>query len=175
MGSRELQLRPLQTGDIDVLASWAADAVFCERAGWRSDGDVERVQRFWSAQVEGPAPGLIRLGAVSGRELIGYADLRGYGEVRELGYVVGPSSRWGRGLGGQLARAALRFAFSELELSGVTAASLESNLASMRILRSIGMAEVGIDEAGRLASAPSRHVLFRLSRDDWRAQELATI
>ncbi|MDX6283038.1 MAG: hypothetical protein QOH03_4109, partial [Kribbellaceae bacterium] len=98
-------------------------------------------------------------------ELVGYVDLAG-GEVgwRELGYVVGPSARWGRGLGGVVARLGVEYGFGVLGLAEIRAEALDANVASVRILRSLGMTEVGRGEDDSFLGEPSFYRRFRIGK-----------
>ena len=63
-------------------------------------------------------------------------------EHGELGYRIGCPD-WGRGLGRSAARALVAFAFVHLGLQRVFASVLPTNLASVKILRGLGMAHEG--------------------------------
>ena len=98
--TRPVILRPSDLSDVEALVSWSDDEVFRARAGW-SDQPIQDRRAFWSKQVNEPSPSLIRLAAIFDGAIVGYVDLHGEDEAsRELGFVVGPSSRWGHGLGG---------------------------------------------------------------------------
>ncbi len=54
--------------------------------------------------------------------MVGYVDLHGEGdETRELGFVTGPSGRWGQGWGTLAASAGLVYGFETLELRRIWA------------------------------------------------------
>ena len=95
---------------------------------------------------------------------MGYVDLHGEGHgERELGYVIGPSSQWGRGLGTVVALAGLRHGFEQLDLERIVAEALDANRASVRILQRIGMAEVGRGDEGEYLGQPTFYRRFAMS------------
>lgn len=163
-----LELRPLVASDAETLASWATDPLFCAHAGWKLRSTVEGAIPWWHDAITAPDPLLTRLMAVGSEEPIGYVDLHGDADdVRELGFVVGPSSRWHQGLGTAAARAGLSYGFTTLGLSAIWAEAVEANASSVRILRRMGMTETGAGSAEAFLGAPSRYVRFSLSRDAW--------
>ena len=163
-----MTLRPLEYADADVLAGWAEDDRFCQHAGWtlRSPGAV---RDFWVRQIETPPADLIRLAVTTDEsDLLGYVDLDGDGQrERELGFLVGPSHRWGQGLGGRVAEAGLAHGFVELCLDSIWAEAIVANTASVRILRSLGMRETRRGSVGTFLQDESYHQQFRLNRDEW--------
>jgi RimJ/RimL family protein N-acetyltransferase len=88
--------------------------------------------------------------------------------IRELGYVVGPSTRWGQGLGTALARAGLAHGFDTLDLESVWAEALPANLASVRILRRLGMRADGHGEVEDFLGVPGRFERYRITREQHR-------
>jgi RimJ/RimL family protein N-acetyltransferase len=130
-------LRPLLLADVDEFTSWADDDEFCRVAGWSAGGDV---RGFWTEVVTNPPAALTRLAAVEGGETVGYVDLFGdQPDERELGYVIGPSARWSRGLGRAAAAAGVAHAFGPMRLTAIRAEA--TNEPSARILRALGMSE----------------------------------
>ncbi|TDW95610.1 RimJ/RimL family protein N-acetyltransferase [Kribbella pratensis] len=137
-------LRPLELADVATYALWGRDRRFCEHAGWTMDLPAAEHETHWRTLIEHPKSDLLRRAAVLGDDVIGYVDLAGADpDRRELGYVVGPSDRWGRGLGGIVARLGLDWGFRELGLEEIWAEAVNANRASVRILASLGMTEVG--------------------------------
>lgn len=164
----EMALRPLEHADADVLAAWAEDDRFCQHAGWTL-GSTAAVYDFWVRQVDIPPADLIRLAVTTvENDLLGYVDLAGGGQgERELGFLVGPSHRWGQGLGARAAEAGLAYGFDELLLESIWAEALVANAASVRILRSLGMRETGQGSAATFLQAKSYYQQFHLNRDEW--------
>lgn len=162
----ELRLRPLEPADGPVFAAWGLDRRFCEVAGWRLDRSLAGHEAHWRRLIAEPKVDHLRLAAVLGDEVVGYVDLAG-AEVRwrELGYVVGPSTRWGRGLGGAVARLGINYGFGVLGLREIRAEALDANVASVRILRSLGMTETERGEDDSFLGEPSFYRRFRISAD----------
>src|SRR5690349_21839229 len=110
----QVALRPLVLADVDTYASWSQDRRFCEHAGWTADLPLDEHRAHWRKIVEQPRADHLRLAAVAGVQVIGYVDFAGEEpRRRELGYVVGPSDRWGQGLGGVVARLGLDYGFRQ--------------------------------------------------------------
>lgn len=163
-----MTLRPLERADADVLAVWAEDDRFCQHAGWTLRSPAA-VRDFWVRQVETPPADLIRLAATTDEnDLLGYVDLYGRGQgERELGFLVGPSHRWGRGVGRRVAEAGLSHGFDQLSLDSIWAEAIVANAASVRILRSLGLRETGHGSVETFLQAESYYLQFRLNRDEW--------
>lgn len=156
--------------DAEALASWAVDPVFCAHAGWRLRATADAAVSWWRAAIEDRDPLLTRLLAVHREAPVGYVDLHGVAsDVRELGFVIGPSSRWRHGLGTAAALAGVSYGFTTLGLSTVWAEAVQANVGSVRILRRIGMTETGLGTEESFLGAPSRYVRFSMSRADWSA------
>lgn len=166
-----MTLRPMVVSDAETLASWALDPVFCAHAGWKRRETADGAASWWRAAIAEPDAASIRLLAVRGEEPVGYVDLHGDEScVRELGFVIGPSSRWHQGVGTAAARAGLAYGFTVLDLSAIWVEAVEANTGSVRILRRIGMTETGFGDVETFLGDPSRYVQFRLSRADWSAR-----
>ena len=163
-----LKLRRMVVFDAQTLASWAVDPLFCAHAGWKQRASVDDAVEWWREAIEAPDRLSIRLMAVRDEEPVGYVDLHGDGNgVRELGFVIGPSTRWRQGLGAAAAEAGLSFGFTALGLTQIWAEAVEANIGSVRILRRIGMQETGAGSAEDFLGSPSRYLQFSLSRSDW--------
>ncbi|WP_340289798.1 GNAT family N-acetyltransferase [Aquipuribacter hungaricus] len=161
MSAPEIRLRPLGVADAPVLAGWAKDREFCREAGWSTGLDQDAHLTFWQRHITRPPADLVRLGAVSGEDLVGYVDLHGsLPRLRELGVLIGVRDRWGQGLGLQTARAALAHAFQVLHVDEVWAETLDANTRSVRLLRRLGMQETGRGEAGRFLGQPTFYRRF---------------
>lgn len=158
----------MRPSDVDHFAEWTRDEVFCRHAGWRSGLDPAEGRDFWAQLIAEPPSGLLRLTAVAEPDIVGYVDLHGEDlDERELGYVVGPSARWGAGFGSALAAAGVAYAFESLGLDAVWAEALAANEPSVRILRALGMRETGVGDADTFLGEPTHYVRFRLQRSEW--------
>ncbi|UFU06401.1 GNAT family N-acetyltransferase [Ruania halotolerans] len=163
-----VRLRPLVDADVAMLSSWALDTRFRELAEWSPDLSVAEYRAFWRDLIAAPPPGLLRLGVECADELCGYVDLHGPSEsVKELGFLVGPLERWGRGLGTAAAAAGLAYGFDSLGLQRVWAEAYDTNSASLRILARLGMVEIGPGESGMFDGRPTTYRQFALSREQW--------
>lgn len=69
---------------------------------------------------------------------IGLCGLKLFEGQPELIYVL-EKAYWGRGLATEAARAALRYGFEEVKLERIVAVTRPENVASQRVMRSIGM------------------------------------
>lgn len=166
---RHVTLRPLEAADASVFAAWSADELFCAHAEWTHESDPGEHEAFWDALITRPPKDLLRLAAEGEGELVGYVDLHGHSEnSRELGFVVGPSSRWGQGWGSALARAGLDHGFTELGLQQVWAEAYQANQASIAILRGLKLGPFGDGDVGTFLGQPTRYERFVMKREDWR-------
>ena len=84
-------------------------------------------------------------------------------------------SHWGQGLATEGARAALAFGFRELALNEVVSITVPDNAPSRNVMSKLGMTR---DEAGDFdhpripeGSPRRRHVLYRLSRENYLRQQ----
>lgn len=162
-------LRPLQHTDIATYADWGADRRLCEHAGWTVDLPRPAREAHWLRVVEEGR--VLRLAAVRGDDVIGYVDLHGAdSDHRELGYVVGPSTRWGEGLGTTVARLGLEHGFTVLGLDWVDAEAAETNLASVRILQRLGMTETDDRGVDTYLGVPTPTRCFRITRASYLLQ-----
>ncbi|MEV8373105.1 GNAT family protein [Kribbella sp. NPDC056861] len=162
-----LVLRHLELGDGPAFATWGLDRRFCEHAGWRLDRPLSGHEAHWHRLITVPSPDHLRLAAVAAGELVGYVDFAGASadadpDRRELGYVVGPSTRWGQGLGTAIARLALAYGFGQLGLQEIWAEALDANAASIRILQSIGMTEYARGADDTFLGVPTFYRQFRI-------------
>ena len=165
---RGVSLRPLTIADAVTGSGWAADPVFCRAADWTVGVAPERVRRPSIRLITKPPTDLVRLGAALGGRLVGYVALQGV-EVgrRELGFVIGERTLWGRGLGTAAASAGLHHGFGSMGLSDIWAEALAANVASVRILENLGMRETGVGEQGTYLGLPGLYRQFTLSHDEF--------
>lgn len=165
-----LALRALVAADAATLAAWALDGTFVAHADWTPGLPLDEHERFWRTIIaDPPEPELLRFGAVHDGELVGYVDLYGLALAeRELGYVIGPSNRWGQGLGEAAARAGLEHAFGHLGLRAVWAEAVPLNAPSVRILERIGMRFTGNGDEAQFLGATARYAQYRITAEDYR-------
>ena len=161
-------LRPLRDEDAPTLASWSEDEIFRQCAGWSADLPIEKHVQFWRTMASAPPPELLRVAAIVGNELVGYVDLHGTEpDRRELGFLVGPSTRWGRGLGLRVAAKGVALGLVELGLPEVWAETHPRNAAALAILRKLGMTEFGEGDEEEFLGERERMRQFSLTRDRW--------
>jgi ribosomal-protein-alanine N-acetyltransferase len=93
----------------------------------------------------------------------------------EIGWRLA-ATHWGQGLATEGARAVLRYAFEAIGLGSVVSMTSRHNLRSRRVMERLGMTHNSQDDFDhpRLPMGhPLRpHVLYRLSRDQWRDANL---
>ena len=168
-GEVDLTLRELTQADAETLAGWQTDALFCAHAGWQARESLQEAVGWWHGQISHPDPHLIRLLVLDAQNPVGYVDLHGSGQVeRELGYLIGPSTSWGRGLGTAAARAGVAFGFNGLGLSRIWAEAVEANTASVKVLRRLGMREIGLGSEEDFLGQTSHYVQFEILATEWR-------
>ncbi|MCY7288037.1 MAG: GNAT family N-acetyltransferase [Cryobacterium sp.] len=166
-----ITLRELVSDDARVLAGWQTDPRFAAQAGWRLTSEISDGEGWWRESIRTPDPLLIRLGAVEAETLVGYVDLHGDKvDERELGYLIGPSSRWGRGLATAAAKAAISYGFDQLGLRRVWAEAVAANPASVRVLEKVGLRAIGRGEAETFLGQESHYEQFEILRADWHAR-----
>ena len=158
-------LRELVAADADRIAAWSSDEDFCRAARW-SIRPLEQHREFQHQLIADPPSDLLRLGVVQHGRLTGYVDLHGHdADRRELGFLVGPRSAGGRGLGMAAASAGLNYGFEELDLREIWAEALEANRASIRILQKLGMKETGWGNVDTHLGRPSRYRQFSIAAE----------
>ncbi len=160
-----LTLRPLVEDDAQFLASLQTDPLFAAHAGWRPTSTIADGESWWREEIARPDPLLLRLLAIAADGPVGYVDLYGDGfHERELGYAVGPSARWGRGLGTAAARAGIDWGFDSLRLDRIWAEAVTANTASVRVLEKAGMHHIGRGADEPFLGAPSHYERYEILR-----------
>ncbi|MCY1140090.1 GNAT family N-acetyltransferase [Actinoplanes sp. Pm04-4] len=160
-----IRLRPLEPPDAVTMASWSLDERFRAAAEWSPRLSVAEHEAFQSRLIAEPPAELVRLGVVHAGELVGYVDLHGVEPARrELGFVIGDSRHWGKGLGRQAAQAALDHGFTRMALSEIWAEAWATNTASIRILQGLGMTELAPGDQGEYQGAATHYRRFTLRR-----------
>lgn len=170
-----VHLRSLTAADAGTFASWAEDESFCHQAEWEPGSGHAHYVDFHRRIILDPPAELLRLGAVESRTgaLVGFVDLHGHSmRTRELGYVIGPSPNWGRGLGRAAAWAGLTRGFTALRLERIWAEARASNRASVRILESLAMRET---TTGPQPNGPQGHSgmrRFEITADEFASRDV---
>ncbi len=65
-----------------------------------------------------------------------------YSEIFEIGFII-KSDYWGNGYSYEMAKALIKYGFSELDLHKIVAHTIRPNTASIHILKRLGFAEEG--------------------------------
>jgi len=164
--ARRLALEPLTLGDLSAVhALWTEPGV--RRFLW--DDEVIPVERAADAlrasesDFDAHAFGLWGLYGITSSEFLGFCGLRLADVVPEPELLFGiTEAHWGHGLATEAARAVLAYAFDDLHLAAVGAATDGGNVASARVLDRLGM---------RLVRRGDHHGLdtlwYRLTHADW--------
>lgn len=164
-------LRALTPADALVIAGWGTDPAFTRVAGWSPDHSVADRARFQERLIVTPPPDLMRWGVEHVGSLVGFVNLAGDEPGRrELGFLIGGSSRWGRGLGRSAAAAGLELAFDGLALDGVWAEAYDAHQRSVRILQGLHLRETGRGTEGRFLGVPTFYRRFAITAAEWRSR-----
>ena len=90
--------------------------------------------------------------------------------IVEIGWRLS-SKHWGKGYATEAAKAVLHYAFSELNLSEIISFTVVANIKSRRVMQKIGLHHAEADDFDHPKleenSPLRRHVLYRLTRDDY--------
>jgi [ribosomal protein S5]-alanine N-acetyltransferase len=143
----DVKLRPLRLEDLNTVILWAKDREFCLANEWSLELSEARLMTHWTGIITESSETLIRKGITFDGQLIGYADLADINtfEARaSLGYAIGNSSLWGKGLGFAGAKLMLGLAFESLKLERVTAEVNVANTRSLRVLEKLGFKLEGV-------------------------------
>jgi ribosomal-protein-alanine N-acetyltransferase len=180
LSTPRLILRPWRVEDGDAFAAMFADPAVMEflmpvkdRAA--IDAVIGRINAhfaehgfsWWAAEAPGVAP------------FIGFIGLAHVGfeapftPAVEIGWRLA-SAYWGQGYATEGARAALRFGFTQLGLAEIVSLAVPANARSRRVMERLGMTHDPADDFDhpRLPAGDPlrRHVLYRISADQWRTR-----
>jgi len=179
--TERLLLRPWQDEDLAPFAAMSADPRVMEYfpallTREESDALAARCQArleeqgfgLWAVEIPGVAP---FAGCVGLAVPVFEAP---FTPCVEVGWRMA-HAHWGHGFATEAARAAVAFGFRSLGLDEVLAFTVPMNRRSRRVMERLGMAHdphadfdhPSVPEGHRLR----RHVLYRLTRDAWAAQQ----
>jgi RimJ/RimL family protein N-acetyltransferase len=162
-------LRALVPADAAVIAEWGTEPAFARVADWSQERSVADRTVFQERLIVTPPPDLLRWGVAHEGSLVGVVNLAGREpDRRELGFLVGGSDRWGRGLGRAAAVAGLDLAFGGLGLREVWAEAYDAHQRSVRILLGLDLRETGHGAEGRFLGTPTYYRRFAITADEWR-------
>jgi len=179
-----LLLRQWKDGDREPFAALNSDPVVMEHfpalmTREQSDALVDRLE----ASLTQRGYGLWALEVLATRRFIGFtglADVRfeaAFLPAVEIGWRLSKDA-WGNGYATEAARAALTYAFGSAGLEEVVSFTATTNKPSQRVMERIGMTH---DEAGdfdhpgiEAGHRLERHVLYRITREQWKADQCRT-
>jgi ribosomal-protein-alanine N-acetyltransferase len=164
--SERLVLRPIEPADrAALLRLWTEREV--RRFLWDDRviglGDVDDVIARSAASFAAEGFGHFALRESPAEELLGSCGLYRVapGAEPELLYSLWPSV-WGRGYASEAARVVIDYAFERLGLASLRARADPPNLASIEVMKRLGMRALGEGEERGL-----RLVHYALAREDW--------
>ena len=140
--TRHLVLRPLETGDATGLHAFFSDPEAMRMWG-PVHADVARTQAWVEAALSGARDQTLEYAILRNGEAIGRAGIWRAGEI---GFFLRRDC-WGQGLMREALGALLPQFFDRLGLTRIVADVDASNLASMRVLTSLGFVETGREAA----------------------------
>ena len=183
LSTPRLILRPWREEDLEPFARLNAD----ERATQyllhrlnraQSDALVARISAhferegfgLWAVEAPGVAPFIGAVGLV----IPGFSAA--FTPCVEIGWRLAPDF-WGRGFASEAARSALAFGFETAGLAEIVSLTVPANTRSQAVMQRLGMTHSPVDDFDHpLVSAGHpllRHVLYRLSKEAWRASSAA--
>jgi RimJ/RimL family protein N-acetyltransferase len=175
--TERLLLRGWRDDDRDPFTTLNADPRVTEHLVapiTRSDSDalVDRIERCWRRRRYG----LWAVERLDTAEFIGYVGLwpasfeAEFTPAVEVGWRLAPV-HWGRGFATEGGRAALRYGFEHARLDEIVSFTAVANTRSRRVMERLGMRrddDGDFDHPAVPVGHPARrHVLYRLSREDW--------
>jgi ribosomal-protein-alanine N-acetyltransferase len=147
--TERLRMRPLRDEDLDRLYELYSDPRVEPWIGHHSHADVAVELSFHVAHWARFGWGFWAVEELGSGRVIGDCGLQPFARVGpdvELGYELDPGA-WGRGLGTEVAGAALRYGFEELHMERVVAVTKHANERSQRVLEKVGLERAGEREA----------------------------
>jgi len=175
-----LYLREWRSGDLPAFAALNADPEvmkYFPKALTRHESDalVARIEQHFGEH----GFGLWAVTLASDATFIGCVGLMKpsfdahFTPCVEVGWRIA-HAHWNEGYATEAASAAIKFAFTDFKLDSLVSFTVEANLASRRVMQKLGMHHSPADDFNhpRISQGDplERHVLCRLSLEDWRAQ-----
>jgi RimJ/RimL family protein N-acetyltransferase len=176
--TERLVLREWRESDRAPFAAMNADPVVMDHfpstlTQTQSDDLVDRLVERWSRG----RPSLWAVGVPGEADFIGFVGLlepsfdEHFTPCVEVGWRL-DARHWGRGYAPEGARAALTYGFEELGLDEIVSFTIEANANSRRVMEKIGLHHDPADDFDHpnvaVGDPCRRHVLYRMSADEWR-------
>ena len=171
-----LLLRPFEAADIPAYAAIRAKPQVVrylmggtETAKRANEIAKARVPWFAGMWQEPGGFGLWAVIEKASGQLIGHGGLRRWaalGDAPELLYMLDDTA-WGKGYASEIAEAALRFGFTELELPEILAAAAPENTASIRVMEKAGTHR----DPDLITIEGVQAVRYVLRQEHWRASQ----
>ena len=177
--TERLLLRDWRESDLAPFAAMNADPAVMEHftglmTADQSEAFVHRVQQ----SIEERGWGLWAVEVPGEHEFIGFVGLAEprfethFTPCVEVGWRLA-APYWGHGYASEAARASLRYGFERAGLDEIVSFTLPANTRSIAVMRRIGMHNDPADDFAHPLVEPdspiSRHVLYRLTAEEWRA------
>lgn len=172
-----VRLRPMEDGDVPLLARWLNDPDV--RHWLHLSEDSERLltleahrERFERIRAD-PAHVSWCIETKDGQPIgeIGLMDIHRLHSRAELGVTIGEKDFWSRGYGTDAVRRVLRYAFEEMGLRRVGLITDEDNLRAIRCYEKCGFVREGLLRAFRLRHGrPLNMVAMGALREEFEKQ-----
>ena len=176
-----LVLRRWRDSDREPFAALNADPEVMEHfpgtlAREQSDAAVQRIEDHFRRK----GFGLWAVEVVDGAPFIGFTGLvtvpffAPFTPAVEVGWRLA-RAHWGHGYASEAAAEALRFGFEEARLREIVSFTIPANVRSRRVMERLGMHHDPADDFDNpripTGHPMSRHVLYRLTADEWRRRQ----
>ncbi|MBQ6152183.1 MAG: GNAT family N-acetyltransferase [Ruminococcus sp.] len=161
-----IQLRPYESRDARTIISWIGDEVAFRK--WCADRyedypitayDIDR--QYASADPDRFFP----MTAFDETGIVGHLIMRYTDEEKHIlrfGFIIIDDKRRGQGIGGQMLKAAIRYAFEVLQANKITLGVFENNPSAYHCYRSVGFCDIETDNAE----------YYHIFDEDWKCLEL---
>ena len=160
-----LQLRKFIPEDAASLLQLNADPEVLRFTGDKPFESLEHVKDFIKTYTGYKLAGMGRLACIrkSDNKFLGWCGLRKESESAEadLGFRF-LKNEWGKGYATESALACLKYGFEEIDLPLIIGRAHVANIASIKVLRKIGMPEIGEFDFDLHPG-----ILFRMTRPDF--------
>lgn len=180
--TERLILRRWRESDREPFAALNADPAVCEFfpveafSREQSDALIERLEEHfetygyscWAVEVKG-GPSLVGLVGLAVPTFEAH-----FTPCVEIGWRLARSA-WGQGYASEAAREVLRYSFEDADLDGLVSMTSVLNHRSQAVMERIGFQRDPTEDFDHPKVDPQspllRHVLYRLSREDWLASQ----